>query len=160
MNKALIIITVVILNSCIEQKNVYYKSAYSYLVDLPEFKKNGLTVSDTIVHLNLSIFFEELSKGDTKAMFLKLDSLDKSNSFNNYIIPELNSLPSDTSSKYTLFFSKIIDNFLEAEIVQSNGQKGAGHERMTAFNKSRVFLFIFDKQKQISKVFYKEVQYD
>lgn len=163
MNKFLILIVAITFNCCSPQKDasLYYKTGYDYIASLPVIKDYGLIVSDRIVHIDMSNFYEELGDGgNEKTLLLKLDSLDSKRKNVNSILPELQGLPSDTSSKYTLFFSEIIDNILLAEVIENNGLKNASHERLTAFNKSMVYLIIFDKKNQIKKVFKKEIQYD
>lgn len=162
MNKLLIFITVILNSNCTAQNNinVYYKSAYDYLKELPEINKNRLNISDTIVHIDISNFYEELSTGNNKeSMLIKLDSMDRNRNIGKYTLPELRNLPSDTTSIYTLFFSEIIDDKLLAEIVENKGLKKTSYERLTTFNKSKVFLFVFDGKK-ISKVYCKKIQYD
>lgn len=162
MKNLLIILMVLIFNSCMGQKsiNTYYETAYKYLYNLPDLKGNTMYLSDTIVHINLSIFFEELSEGNAKTVFLKLDSLDKARHTKNNFLPKLQNLTSDSTSKYTLFFSEIIDSVLLAEVVENKGLKNGNYEQLTAFNKSLIFLFLFDNKKQINKVYRKEMQYD
>lgn len=162
MNKLFILIIVLTFNKCSAQENDnrYYKGAYDYLISLPEIGNNGLKISDTIVHIDLINFYEELSEGNDRAMLYKLDSIDNENNNKNYYLQELNNLPSDTNSKYILFFSKIFKDILLAEIFENQGMKNTPYERLRAFNKSWVFLFKFDKNCKICNVYRKKIEYD
>jgi hypothetical protein len=161
MNKLLILIIAVFFSGCMAQDNdsKYYKAAYDYLRELPEIQESGMIVSDTTVQIELSTFYEELSTGNAEATLFRLDSLDRTRGLKQSALSEFYNLLSDTTSEYTVFFSEIIDNKLLAEIVKNKGIKNASHERLTTFNKSKVFLFIFNEQK-LSKVYSKEIQYE
>ena len=92
--------------SCASQRKVIkpYKTAYDYLLKLPNMPKDGLKISDTIVFMELCIFYQELSDGNDKNMLFMLDSLDRERHFENYIFPELHNLPSTQLSRHNLFF--------------------------------------------------------
>lgn len=161
MIKLLIFKIILLLVSCIALDNdyMYYETAFNYLKKLPEIRNDGLKVSDSIVHIDISNFYEELSKDNSEVMLFKLDSLDRKRNTEKYILSDLHKLPSDSSSDYTLFFSEIIENKLLAEIVKDKGLKNASYKQLTAFSKSKIFLFVFD-EKKISEVYSKEIQYD
>lgn len=157
------------LNSCNNTRDtsiLYYKAISEYIKELPAVKSSCVSVSDTIVHLELTNFWEELSKDTSKSndvLFMELDSIDNSRFFENYAMPQLQSFnqkASGDSCEYTLFFSKVYNNMVMAELINNRGNMSNNHHLLTSFNKSRIFLFRFDLEKKINKVYSKELEYD
>lgn len=162
MKNLVILLVMLSFNSCFAQKDVdiYYKTAFDYIVSLPEFKGNGLRVSDKLVHIDISNFYEELSEGNLEAMLFKLDSIDNERNMKKHVSPKLQDISSSKSAVHYLFFSEIIDNMLLAEVIENKGLKNPNYERLTSFNNSKVFLLIFNQNKELKKVYFKEIQYD
>ena len=148
--------------NCAMPKNIKpYKIAYDYILKLPNIPEYGLKVSDTIVFIELSNFYQELSGGDHIKTLFMLDSLDKVRYFENYIFPELHNLPANQLSRHILFFSELIDNLLLLEILENNNSSNATYEQLSTFNQSTLYLFVFDKNKRnIRNVYSKNIQYD
>ena len=142
---------------------LYYERIYQYIKDLPEIKSSCINVSDTIVHLELTNFWEELSEGKSKskdAIFMKLDSIDNSRMFKNYALPQLKDFERVDSCKNVLFFSKVYKNMVLAELIDNRGELSNNHDVLTSFNKSDLYLFKFDSEKKIEKVYSKQIEYD
>ncbi len=87
---------------------------------------------------------------------------DKTNDFEPYINNELSSLfPTNTKSQLFIAFSKPIGNILFAELAFSNKDtKVKSIKDITQFNKSLAFLFIFDENNKIKKVYYNVNHYN
>ena len=164
MKKVIIWIQIpLIFYSCSVQQKVVkpYKTAYDYILKLPNMPKDGLKISDTIVFMELCVFFQELSDGNDKKMLFLLDSLDRERHFENYVFLELHNLPSNKLSRYNLFFSEFIDNLLLAEILVSNNTTNATYRQLATFNQSVLYLFVFDnKKREIKNVYSKKIEYD
>jgi len=162
---ALLLVISMVLSGCYNayRNNIYYKSAFNYIKELPDIKTNCLSVSDTLINLELCNFYEEISEIRNlkeKDILFILDSIDNVMSLVKYHYPLLSKFNNSDSCTNTLFFSKLIDNMLLAEVINNRGDLSANHYKLTAFNKSTIFIFIFDSEKRISKVFSKELQYD
>ena len=145
-----------------ERMDEHYSIAFNYIKGLPELESKCLYVSDTIVHLDLTNFWEELSKEteNKEALLFKLDSIDNSRKLDDYYMSSLRNLNEQSDCNYTLFFSEVYENILLAEVLDNKGNLNANHYQLTAFNNSKIFLFKFNEKKEIVKVYSKELQYD
>lgn len=144
-----------------ESMDEYYNIAFNYIKDLPGLESECLYVSDTIIHLDLTNFWEDLSKGakNKRALLFKLDSIDNSRKVDNYSLPSLRNLNTQSDCNYTIFFSEVYKNILLAEVLNNKSNLKASHYQLTAFNKSKIYLLKFN-EKKIVKVYSKELQYD
>jgi len=140
-----------------------YEIAYNYLKELPEFKSNCILVADTIIQLDLSNFMKEISadKGlNERSLLFRLDSIDNNRDVKNHHLPSSLSFHDTKNCGLTLFFSEIYKNTLLAEIIENRGEINANHNHLTAFNTSKIYLFEFDGEMNIVKVYSKKLQYD
>lgn len=159
MNKVFLVV-LTLFGSCeINNSDSYYKSAYEYLNSLPEFEENGLNVYDSLVHIELSYFHEELYSVYGETTIISLDSMDGKRINSDYRQPDLPNLFQDSSSVFTVFFSEVIDNMLLTEIIINENLKNKDPDQIRAFNNSKIFLFVF-KEHEITDVYFKEIQYD
>ena len=160
------LIALLIFNGCNtsinESMDEYYNTAFNYIKNLSELESKCLSVSDTIVHLDLTNFWEELSEEmeNKEALLFKLDSIDNSRKLNDYFMSSLRNLNAQSDCNYTLFFSEVYENILLAEALDNKGNLSANHYQLTAFNNSKIFLFKFNEKKEIVRVYSKKLQYD
>ncbi|WP_026903427.1 hypothetical protein [Pedobacter glucosidilyticus] len=143
-----------------------YALAYNYLIQDQINQKVDFNIADSTVNIDLSPFYEELSllshKSKEKMLFL-LDSLnhsslhDHSVNVGQLIRPKKNVR---NESNSTIYFSKVYDDFLGAEILDDISSIKENYKNATVFNKGMRYLFLFDKSGEIKNVYKKEIQYD
>lgn len=141
-----------------------YEMAYNYIVEESCINhENNILVSDTVVYLDLVTFYEELSKlykKDSNQMFLTLEQRDKELYFESYFVENLK-FKRPEEPEFILYFSKRSENLLVAELLPfKKGLSAVNIEQVRAFSSSKVFLFIFDDDNQLSKVYQKEIEYN
>ncbi|PWG77977.1 hypothetical protein [Pararcticibacter amylolyticus] len=137
-----------------------YESAYNYIINDSDIKGKSVNIADSVVYIDMSIFFEELSEEcnlSRDSMLRNLDSLDNVR----YFAPVKHKLEIEktrnVSSNVILYFSKVYDNLLIAELLNGTGR----YAKDRLFQTSTRYLFVFDdKSDQIKRVYKKEVQYN
>lgn len=142
-----------------------YKLAYEYVVNDQRKLGKTIKIADSTVHIDISVFFEELSIeiGQTQKVTLKvLDSLDH---LNTRIPTKAVVISSQTKDLINpteiLYFSVLCDNLLVAELLNAGGEANERYERKTIFNEGTRYLFSFDRKSgKIKKIYKKKIQYN
>ena len=146
-----------------------YKIAFDYIKSSQAknnyFNKDySIMVSDSVVFMEISSFFDEIkimkNKNEGFDQEQLLDSLlyyDKTNYFKTFSLRGLKNLSTSNKSKLILFFSKPVGNILMAELIY-NYNSFRSYRKITTLNRSIMFLFYFDNNNNIEKVLTTEVQ--
>lgn len=170
MSRVLLIMLLFTVKSCqsqdIDKKElVKYQTAYNYVMNLNENEGSGkgICVSDTLVYIDMTTFWEYLisEKQEQKKFVITLDSIDNARRFKHFQSDLIKkNFNSNKTSRYSLFFSKVYDNLLIAELIDNKGNANFGYNRITAFNKSKQFLFKFDGNDKIVSVYTTNMEYN
>ncbi len=168
MKNVLIVIMLFFLQSnMLAQKNysadsIKYLVGYNAIINDSINQGKDLIISDSLVKLNVAVFFRELKQKDEDesslttrlhGIYQNVDSCSKLTFLND---------KSRKCSKNILFFSPIInDSILCAELFEykSNLNKN-NYLRIATFNTSYVYLFVFDEVGKIKLMFRKEMIYN
>lgn len=182
---AYVIVVLTILSSCStfskSKKIQMYDKAYSYVVESSikekycqevlkvKDKQCKVSVADSSVFMGYSIFMNEFVKmnkdtSETKAEVIRsIYKLDKERKKSFESISVLERLKEDninnTSSNLGLFFSSSYENTLMVELL--NGySSGKSYQELAQFNTGIVFLFFFNNNGEIKKVFKEIIHYN
>jgi hypothetical protein len=160
MNIIFIVLSLILTVSHNDNSSDYVK-AYEYVSSLDSTEI--ILVSDTIVYLELITFYEELGEVNNISlaeMIVLLEEKDNLHRFESFYM-DLEVLREKITSNpsHILFFSKKIDNYLVAELFKIDSEI-LSFKNIKSFNSSKKFLFEFDCNNQISKVYMKEIEYD
>ena len=149
-----------------DSKAMLYKKCYEYIVDDQQLNKNQLIVSDTIIYVE-RIFFHEVFKKTDESMedyLSRIDSVDNDKFYSSYYSPLLDSLFHKKNKHvcrkepfHILYFSRISDNLLFAELVYIKKYVSLSHYICTFLNSTYTYLFILDEDLSIQKVFKIEI---
>ena len=142
-----------------------YLKAYNYILNADTLKKinKPISISDSIVYLELSTFYDEIqSNASNKLKILdSLNAVDTQYYFDNFYsnkVTKWNSKNKDSS--LVLFFSKPNGDYLAAELFDRIHTKNISYRQAQAFNSSIVFLFQYDNSNNIINVWRKYIAYD
>ncbi|ALL07618.1 hypothetical protein AQ505_20265 [Pedobacter sp. PACM 27299] len=150
----------------LERYKSKYKLAYDYLIINQTSQKNNFTIADSTVNIDLSPFYVELSLEFHKskdATLFELDSLNHTTSAEFMI--ETSDLKQQQNKELNrptsiIFFSKMHDYILAAEILDNISNPKETYKNATSFNNGTRYLFIFDKRGKIKNVYKKGIQYN
>lgn len=154
------------------EDSIRYLSAYKYISQEQEniCKNRCIAVSDSIVDLNRYLFINDLAEYPDKKNDLIQYRIKKGYSwFETYRSNCLNFLfiQNDSCTKKVLFFSHIENDILVAEIFLYSRNKQFtkifnkfNYDWVSFQNKSRIYLFIFDKNGKITFVVNKKMIYN
>lgn len=171
MKNILIIIMLFFLQSnMFAQKNysadsIKYLAGYNAIIHDSISKGKNLIISNSLVSLNVAVFFRELKQKDEdeRSLAKRLYGIYQNVDFGSKL-----TFLNDKSVKYSkniLFFSPIInDSILCAELFEDkknlNKSNKIKYRHVAAFNTSYIYLFVFDKVGKIKSMFRKEMIYD
>lgn len=167
--KLLIFITLFVASCSSNKPNISnadllkYKQAYNYIINDTVNHKQNLMVSDTIIFMESALFWEDLKTQNEKpeTTINRLDSIDNKRKYDNFYSSELSkTFDKNTIAEFSLYFSKVIDDRLIAEVIDNKGLFQASYNRITMFNTGRCYLFIFDARGQLKSVIKKEINYN
>jgi len=144
----------------------YYYEAYKYIKNQPEFhNSNGIAASDTIIFIDYSIFFDKLREennyiNEREDLFFYLDSIDNRIKFNPFYAVEIkNMFPNIPFFDNILFFSKVYEKSLIVEVFNSKNKEN-NYKKLASFSMSTIYLFYYDDDDKIRKVFSVNMAYD
>jgi hypothetical protein len=145
------------------QDSVIYLAAYNYIFQDSVNQGKTITVSDSIVDLDKFWFSQDISDCPAKKEVLDQYRANKGFIwFDTYYSPCLASLfCKTTTSKNVLFFSKIEDNMLRADLLPYKQQSNKfDYGKMAFQNVGQIYLFIFNKDGSLKSAFSHEIIYD
>lgn len=120
-----------------------------------------VVVSDTVVPLEYSTFFDQFSRGgsekEKKSLLDSLLELDRASHFNPYPMKRLHSSLGAREANFTLFFSGRFKNTLLAELCY-NPNRYRSYMSAGRFSQSLLFYFEFDDANRIIRMLITEVQ--
>jgi len=143
------------------QNKTAYCKAFKYIKG--QYQNKHIIVIDTLAHLDLSGFYQEISLkwGKTTDETIRiLDSLDHSQiEFKKKYRGVSHLEIKGTEPTKLVYFSEFYDNMLMVEVMNRKKNGSLNHNKQSTFNQSKQYLFLFNK-KRIKKVFVKDVQYN
>lgn len=151
--KSVLILFLFLICSCAVVHSVAddrYTAAISYLNE--EMEDKPFQVSDTLVYISQTTWFNINRKPDSINdidYIAHLESLDNLYNFKN----EYHSFKKSNSlAKFNVYFSKPIDNYLDAEVVNNRGRTNDSHSSLTMFNTTTVYRFTFNNRNEVISV--------
>ncbi|MEE1897998.1 hypothetical protein V1389_06615 [Flavobacterium rakeshii] len=125
-----------------------YDAALTYLEK--HMQDKPFHVVDTLVYISQTIWFEKKpALVDGYDYILNLERLDSIHQFKN----EYHSFKKSNSlAKFNVYFSKPIDNYLDAEVVNNRGRANDSHSFLTMFNTTTVYRFTFNNRNEVISV--------
>lgn len=164
MKFLLLLILIFIISACSAQEVndlTKYKKAYNFI--LSELGESDVSVSDTVVYIEYSNFWEELKWNypnlEDMNLVNYLDSLDHARYFTGFYPEKVAAgFPNNENAGYVIFFSNSYDEFLMAELFQVEGE--VSYRDYTQFNDSIIYLFVFDRSGRIVQVMKKKMTYN
>ena len=170
-NILIIIILFFLQNNMLAQKNyspdsIKYLAGYNAIINDSINKGKSLIISNSLLDLNISVFYKELKQKDEDKRPVMIRLLYKI--YQNVDFCSKLTFLNDKSVQYSkniLFFSPIInDSILCAELFEYkrnlNKNNKTEYRHVAAFNTSYIYLFMFDKVGKIKSMFRKEMIYD
>ena len=170
-NILIIIILFFLQNNVLAQKNyspdsIKYLAGYNAIINDSINKGKSLIISNSLLDLNISVFYKELKQKDEDKRSVMIRLLYKI--YQNVDFCSKLTFLNDKSVQYSkniLFFSPIInDSILCAELFEYkrnlNKNNKTEYRHVAAFNTSYIYLFMFDKVGKIKSMFRKEMIYD
>jgi len=148
-----------------------YKAAYTWIASSESARyymrtcdsTMSIVVSDSMVPLELTSFFDQLAIGirveGKKALLDSLQLLDKTSWFDVTWMPALRSITNGKDGPFTLFFSRLRGNILLAELFHDPSRRGSYRE-LARLSRSILFLLEFDELKRINKTLTTSPQYE
>jgi hypothetical protein len=145
------------------QNNTGYLTALKYIADDNHGKR--ILVSDTIIHLDFSNFWDRIDSlhaGKREALVRSLDSLDHARENQQFVLKEFKGVKFDGNGPtYVMFFSDFYEGMVIGEIMpQKNKKHPFMHNAQASFNEATQYLFIFDKKYKLKQVFKGRIAYD
>ncbi len=156
--------TIIAQINCIQDSTMYI-AAYNYIASDSLNRGKSIVVSDSIVDLDRFWFSKDLTEFTVEREKLDHYRLSKNyvwfDSFYSQCISSLFS-GKNLNSKMVLFFSIIEDNMLRADLLPHNKKwkNKFNYNTMSFQNVGQIYLFIFNKDGSIKKVFSHEIIYD
>lgn len=148
-----------------DQDSTKFLIAYNYIINDSINQGKDLIISNSLVSLNVAVFFRELKQKDEdeRSLAKRLYGIYQNVDFGSKL-----TFLNDKGVKYSkniLFFSPIInDSILCAELFEYkknlNKSNKIKYRHVAAFNTSYIYLFVFDKVGKIKSMFRKEMIYD
>ncbi len=147
-----------------------YHTAFNYIAALN--KNTPLVVIDTTVNLSIFSFFNELNETwhlKRQALVMKADSLDKAHNKHGNKIKGLENLGKPTiNNGRVLYFSALMDTLLVAEIIPIKNhsipslgvQVDLSYRSQAFFNSSTKYLFVFDRNRRLKRVYQQKMLYN
>ncbi|MUV03368.1 hypothetical protein GN157_06560 [Flavobacterium rakeshii] len=127
-----------------------YDAALTYLEK--HMQDKPFQVADTLVYISQTAWFNINRKPDSINdidYIAHLESLDNLYNFKN----EYHSFKKSNSlAKFNVYFSKPIDNYLDAEVVNNRGRANDSHSSLTMFNTTTVYRFTFNNRNEVISV--------
>ena len=170
-NILIIIILFFLQNNMLAQKNyspdsIKYLAGYNAIINDSINKGKSLIISNSLLDLNISVFYKELKQKDEDKRSVMIRLVYKI--YQNVDFCSNLTFLNDKSVQYSkniLFFSPIInDSILCAELFEYkrnlNKNNKTEYRHVAAFNTSYIYLFMFDKVGKIKSMFRKEMIYD
>lgn len=167
-NILIIIILFFLQNNMLAQKNyspdsIKYLAGYNAIINDSINKGKSLIISNSLLDLNISVFYKELKQKDEDKRSVMIRLLYKI--YQNVDFCSKLTFLNDKSVQYSkniLFFSPIInDSILCAELFEYkrnlNKNNKTEYRHVAAFNTSYIYLFMFDKVGKIKSMFRKEM---
>jgi hypothetical protein len=144
-----------------------------YLAESFGNHKANIEISKSVVYLEYVYFAEEILKDrlgykqidlnlNYEALEVVSDSLDKVDNervFEKYNLDELGRISETRNGSSILFFSKLHNNTLAAELL-INRHKKKEFSSLTFLNTGLRFLFVFSSNGEIEKVYTTEISYN
>ena len=146
--------------------SIKYLAGYNAIINDSINKGKSLIISNSLLDLNISVFYKELKQKDEDKRSVMIRLLYKI--YQNVDFCSKLTFLNDKSVQYSkniLFFSTIInDSILCAELFEYkrnlNKNNKTEYRHVAAFNTSYIYLFMFDKVGKIKSMFRKEMIYD
>ncbi len=146
--------------------SIKYLAGYNAIINDSINKGKSLIISNSLLDLNISVFYKELKQKDEDKRSVMIRLLYKI--YQNVDFCSKLTFLNDKSVQYSkniLFFSPIInDSILCAELFEYkrnlNKNNKTEYRHVAAFNTSYIYLFMFDKVGKIKSMFRKEMIYD
>lgn len=146
--------------------SIKYLAGYNAIINDSINKGKSLIISNSLVDLNISVFYKELKQKDEDKRSVMIRLLYEI--YQNVDFCSKLTFLNDKSVQYSkniLFFSPIInDSILCAELFEYkrnlNKNNKTEYRHVAAFNTSYIYLFMFDKVGKIKSMFRKEMIYD
>ena len=146
--------------------SIKYLAGYNAIINDSINKGKSLIISNSLLDLNISVFYKELKQKDEDKRSVMIRLLYKI--YQNVDFCSKLTFLNDKSVQYSkniLFFSPIInDSILCAELFEYkrnlNKNNKTEYRHVAAFNTSYIYLFMFDKVGKIKSMFKKEMIYD
>ena len=146
--------------------SIKYLAGYNAIINYSINKGKSLIISNSLLDLNISVFYKELKQKDEDKRSVMIRLLYKI--YQNVDFCSKLTFLNDKSVQYSkniLFFSPIInDSILCAELFEYkrnlNKNNKTEYRHVAAFNTSYIYLFMFDKVGKIKSMFRKEMIYD
>ena len=146
--------------------SIKYLAGYNAIINDSINKGKSLIISNSLLDLNISVFYKELKQKDEDKRSVMIRLLYKI--YQNVDFCSKLTFLNDKSVQYSkniLFFSPIInDSILCAELFEYkrnlNKNNKTEYRHVAAFNTSYIYLFVFDKVGKIKSMFRKEMIYD
>ena len=146
--------------------SIKYLAGYNAIINDSINKGKSLIISNSLLDLNISVFYKELKQKDEDKRSVMSRLLYKI--YQNVDFCSKLTFLNDKSVQYSkniLFFSPIInDSILCAELFEYkrnlNKNNKTEYRHVAAFNTSYIYLFMFDKVGKIKSMFRKEMIYD
>ena len=146
--------------------SIKYLAGYNAIINDSINKGKSLIISNSLLDLNISVFYKELKQKDEDKRSVMIRLLYKI--YQNVDFCSKLTFLNDKSVQYSkniLFFSPIInDSILCAELIEYkrnlNKNNKTEYRHVAAFNTSYIYLFMFDKVGKIKSMFRKEMIYD
>lgn len=154
-------------NFCKNEINMY-KVAFEYIKNDSVNINKSIYIADSIVFMNIDSFWDKIAEYPQKNSFKyalivsdSLKVLDKEREFITFYSKQMyKAFRKHKKGEYNLFFSKIFDNTLVAEIMKNNGKPHESKDEMEWFKQSYLYLFYFDNKGKIIKVYRSWRQYN
>ena len=146
--------------------SIKYLAGYNAIINDSINKGKSLIISNSLLDLNISVFYKELKQKDEDKRSVMIRLLYKI--YQNVDFCSKLTFLNDKSVQYSkniLFFSPIInDSILCAELFEYkrnlNKNNKTEYRHVAAFNTRYIYLFMFDKVGKIKSMFRKEMIYD
>lgn len=142
--------------------SIKYSAGYNAIINDSINQGKSLIVSDSLVRLNVAVFFRELKQKDedVNSLITRLYGI-----YQNFDSCSKLTFLSDKSGKFSkniLFFSPIInDSILCAELFEYKSSLNKNeYLRIATSGTSYMYLFVFDEVGKIKSMFRKEMIYN
>lgn len=150
-------------NGC-KNDTIMYLAAYNYIINDSINQRKSISVSDSIIDLDRFWFSKDLISLPEEKEKIDKYRTNKKNVWSAPFYSPCITLLFDKNvrqSDAVLFFSKIEDNILRADLLPDKSSADKyNYNQMSFQNTGRIYLFVFDKDCIFKGVFNHEIIYD